>query len=395
MSTAGRSLPGPRPGVAGAAGRRSRRDWAVDATLFTFAVVFVLVTGLLRRDSLVPEPEWLLDLDQVVGALGCAALWWRRRWPTLLAVALGLASAAFETVAGAGLVALFTVAVHQRPARTAWLFALSLVTGACFVVLRPDPDGAPAGLVLMLGLALQSATVGWGLFVRHRRQLISSLRERADRAGAEAELRVEQAQRRARDEIARELHDVLGHRLSLLSVHAGALEYRPGAPPEDVSRAAAVIRENAHLALQDLREVVGVLRAPAGELPQPTLADMPRLVAESRRAGMAASLTQEVTTSVPEHLGRTVHRTVQEALTNARKHAAGSAVTVRVAGEPGHGLEVEVVDDGPSVPEDRGDSCGQGLLGLTERVALVGGRLTYGPRPGGGWQISVWLPWSA
>ena len=99
-------------------------------------------------------------------------------------------------------------------------------------------------------------------------------------AVAEAELRAEQAQRSARDDIAREIHDVLGHRLSLLSLHAGALEYRPGAPPEDVARAAAVIRENAHQALQDLREVVGVLRAPVGQAPQPTSADLPRLLAE-------------------------------------------------------------------------------------------------------------------
>src|SRR5262249_56557879 len=88
-------------------------------------------------------------------------------------------------------------------------------------------------------------------------------------------LRAEQAQQRAREQIAREMHDVLGHRLSLLSVHAGALEYHPDASAEEIARAAKVIRESAHQALQDLREVIGVLRAPVGQLPQPTLAAVP------------------------------------------------------------------------------------------------------------------------
>ena len=119
------------------------------------------------------------------------------------------------------------------------------------------------------------------------------------------------------------MHDVLGHRLSLLSVHAGALEFRPDAPAEEVARATKVIRENAHQALQDLREVIGVLRAPVGELPQPTLADVHQLVAESGRVGMRVSLHDETGGPVPDLAGRTAYRVVQEALTNARKHAPG------------------------------------------------------------------------
>jgi signal transduction histidine kinase len=139
------------------------------------------------------------------------------------------------------------------------------------------------------------------------------------------------------------MHDVLGHRLSLLSVHAGALEFRPDASPEEIARAAKVIRENAHLALQDLREVIGVLRAPVGELPQPTLADLRQLVAESGRAGMRVGLREELGgATVPDLVGRTAYRTVQEGLTNARKHAPGAEVVVRLAGSPGEGLTVEV-----------------------------------------------------
>jgi signal transduction histidine kinase len=191
-------------------------------------------------------------------------------------------------------------------------------------------------------VAIQGAAVGWGLFLHYRRQLVESLRDRAARAETEAQLRAEQAQQRARDEIAREMHDVLGHRLSLLSVHAGALEFRPDADPTEVARAAKVIRENAHQALQDLREVIGVLRAPVGELPQPTLADVQQLVAESGRAGMRVSLREEVDGPVPDLVGRTTYRIVQEALTNARKHAPGAEVEVQVAGAPGQGLTVEV-----------------------------------------------------
>lgn len=187
---------------------------------------------------------------------------------------------------------------------------------------------------------LTVATVGWGMFVRSKRQLMVSLRDRARRAETEARLRAEQAQRLAREAIAREMHDVLAHRLTLLSVHAGALEFRPDAPRDEIARAAGVIRESAHEALQDLREIIGVLRAGDSEdagRPQPTLAALDTLVAESRQAGMKVTLDQRVTSaaSVPASVGRTAYRIVQEALTNARKHAPGAEVTVAVAGGPG------------------------------------------------------------
>jgi signal transduction histidine kinase len=194
---------------------------------------------------------------------------------------------------------------------------------------------------------------------------------------------------------------VLGHRLSLLSVHAGALEYRPGLAPEQVARAAGVIRDNAHQALQDLRDVVGVLRAPVGDspvpaLPQPRAGDLPQLVAESREAGMSVTLSQDTPTGIPDQLGRTVHRIVQEALTNARRHAPGSPVEVSVTGGPGSGLEVSVRNEATSREVSASapaGSEGRGLLGLSERVALAEGRLRYGPDPDGGWRVAVWLPW--
>jgi len=365
--------------------RRSRRDWIVDTSMFVLAVLFGLFEVNQRATSPV-EPPWLFELDQVVGAAGCAALWLRRRWPVQLGVALVLLSAVFELVAGAMLAALFTVAVH-RPKRVSFaLFLLSLVCAGTYSLARAEPE-LPTGVLLMLGVATQSAAFGWGLVIQHQRQLVA-------RARTEAQLRTEQAQLEAREAVAREMHDVLGHRLSLLSVHAGALEFRPDAPAEDIARAARVIRESAHQALQDLREVIGVLRAPVGELPQPTVADIPELVAESRRAGMDVELRTDVTGVPPDTAGRTAYRVVQEALTNARKHAPGATVSIAVTGSAGTGLTVVVENGAPERAGEAGEP-GQGLTGLAERVGLAGGRLDHGPTPGSGWRVEAWLPWPA
>jgi signal transduction histidine kinase len=415
----GRYAPGMNPPATATAAttaarrpRRRPRDWVVDTLLFLAAVIFGLLVIGGRLESSTPTPGWLFTADVVAGAVGCAGLWLRRRWPVGLALVLVAFSTFSEVVSGALVVAMLTVAIHRPPRTTAAVFALSLLAALVYVVVRPEP-GIPAWLLFMIGLIVQSAAVGWGLFIHFRRQLVLSLRDRANRAETEAQLRAEQAQQRARDEIAREMHDVLGHRLSLLSVHAGALEFRPDAPADEVARAAKVIRENAHQALQDLREVIGVLRAPVGELPQPTLADVRQLVAESGRAGMRVSLRDETSGAVPDLAGRTAYRAVQEALTNARKHAPGAEVRVRLAGSPGEGLTVEVGNDAPApgpaaapgpVPHlgrappsgpmpDPG--AGQGLAGLAERVALASGRLEHGLTAGGGWRLSVWLPWPA
>ena len=280
----------------------------MDTLLFLVAVVYgLLVVGGWLEASPEPEMGWLVTADLVAGALGCAGLWLRRRWPVGLALVLIALSAFSEVVAGAMVLALLTVAIHRPPRTTAAVFGLSVLAALVYVFVRPEP-GTPPALLFAFGVAVQGAAVGWGLFIHFRRQLILSLRDRAARAETEAQLRAEQAQQRARDEIAREMHDVLGHRLSLLSVHAGALEFRPDAPSEEVAGAAKVIRENAHQALQDLREVIGVLRAPVGELPQPTLADVPQLVEESGRAGMRVDLRQETDGAVPDLVGRTAYR---------------------------------------------------------------------------------------
>jgi signal transduction histidine kinase len=243
----------------------------------------------------------------------------------------------------------------------------------------------------------------WGMFVRARRQLVVSLRDRAERAEAEQQLRVEQARQAERARIAREMHDVLAHRISLLSLHAGALEFRPDAPPEEVARAAGVIRASAHQALEDLRAVIGVLRdGPGGdgapERPQPTLADLPALVDESRAAGMRVSFSSSLADDavVPDGVGRNAYRVVQEGLTNARKHARGSAVDVVVAGSPGEGLEIEIrnrLPVGALAAAAEIPGAGTGIVGLAERASLAGGRLEHGRTDAGDYRLWAWLPW--
>ncbi|MFE2654348.1 sensor histidine kinase, partial [Streptomyces sp. NPDC059346] len=329
-------LPGDR-----ARARRTVRDWAVDLTAFLCAAgIGMLALGTIEADE--TTADVVVFVDSVAGALSCCALWVRRRWPVGLAVALAVLSAVEPVAAGALLVALFSLAVHRPFKPVAIVGALTLALAPLQPFLRPDPTtGYLASTVF--GVLLTLLVISWGMAVRSRRQLVVTLRERAHRAEAEAELRAEQAQRLAREAIAREMHDVLAHRLTLLSVHAGALEFRPDAPAAEVGRAAGVIRDSAHEALQDLREIIGVLRGPGdadeGHRPQPTLATLDALVAESRRAGMEVALDNRVADPgrAPAATGRTVYRIAQECLTNARKHAPGATVSLTVSGGPGEG----------------------------------------------------------
>ncbi|WP_328751535.1 histidine kinase [Streptomyces sp. NBC_00285] len=380
--------PGGRP-------RRTARDWIVDFSCFLLAVLI----GLIGADSVGDNPHVThsaATLDQLLGAAACAAVWLRRRWPLGLAVAtvpLGLLS---DTAGGACMIALFTLAVHRPFRHVAWLGGVNIALVPLSLRLRPDAD-LPYVVTVVLAVVLMTATIGWGLLVRAKRQLMFSLRDRARRAETEAALRAEQAQRLAREAIAREMHDVLAHRLTLLSVHAGALEFRPDAPQAEVARAAGVIRESAHEALQDLREIIGVLRAGDHDdtgRPQPTLAALDTLVAESREAGMKVTLDTRVTdpAAVPASVGRTAYRIAQEGLTNARKHAPGTEVTVTVTGGPGEGLVMTVRNPAPDGEVPHVPGSGQGLIGLTERATLAGGRLEHGVDADGAFRVRAWLP---
>ena len=358
--------------------RRSRRDWFVDSAFFLLALLIgALVLGNVAQQE--DPPEWLILLDLGAGLIGCCLLWLRRRWPVQIAVVLALMGAFSAFASGAGAIALFTVAVHRRFSVVAAVTAIGFAVLPIYILIHPE-ENDPVWVSVVFIVIITAAIIAWGMFVRARRQLVLSLRERAERAEAEQQMRVEQAQAHERARIAREMHDVLAHRISLLSMHAGALEFRPDAPPEEIARAAGVVRASAHQALEDLREVIGVLREESldgdPERPQPTLANLPGLLDESRQAGMHVSsecLVEDLA-AVPEGVGRNAYRIVQEALTNARKHAHGAAVDVTLDGAAGSGLTVEVRNRLPvgaaaaPIP-----GAGTGLIGLAERT-IAGGR---------------------
>ncbi len=324
-------------------------------------------------------------IDLAVGAAACLAVPLRRRWPVGLALVLIPTLMVSSAAMGATAVAMAGVAAY-RPLRTT---ILVLALHAVFVL-------ALFGLVatsrrdywqaVVVVLALDAALVASGLLVRSRW-------ERAREAEERQRLRVDEARHAERERLAREMHDVLAHRISLLAVHAGALEVRRSAPEEE-RQAAAVIRQCAYDALEDLREVIGMLRdEPAGESerPQPTLAGLPELIEQSRRAGTPVTLKDHLPTA-PEHLGRHVYRVVQEGLTNARKHAPGAPVLVRLDGDA-EGLTVGITNPVPATPGNQLPGAGSGLIGLTERMHLVGGRLEHGRTAAGEFRLHAWLPW--
>jgi signal transduction histidine kinase len=242
------------------------------------------------------------------------------------------------------------------------------------------------------------------MYVRARRQLVASLRERAEQAEAAQQLLAQQARHAERTRIAQEMHDVLGHRVSLMALHAGALEVRPDLPPAEVAEAAGLIRSTARQALEDLRGIVGVLRDGDGDAgdeapraPQPSLQDISGLVEESRRAGMNVALDMRVEApeAAPGTLGRDAYRIVREGLTNVSKHARGTATTVSLAGSPGQGLQISIRNRLPIEPatDPPLPGGGMGLTGLTERVALSGGTLSHGPSSDGTFVVSAALRW--
>ncbi|TQS43626.1 sensor histidine kinase [Cryptosporangium phraense] len=382
-------------------GRSPRRQFAVDLTclLASVAIPFGYWVALALGHR--PFSDTVHWIDLALATLFTPLIWWRRRWPVQISVLLSVVSVVSEYASVAQGIALLTVAIHCRPRATAFAATVWAVTGSVYVVVRPTPD-LPYWVSLMFIALLTGGIVAWGSFIRARRALIDSLRDRAQRAEDEQQRRVEQARQLERTRIAREMHDVLAHRISLLSLHAGALEFRPDAPPDEIAKAAGVIRSSAHQALQELRDVIGVLREGTGEVerdrPQPTLGDVPGLVTEARRAGATIDLDVRVDDpdAVPAVTGRTAYRVIQEGLTNARKHANGAAVRVTVSGDRSDGLTVEVRNWLPlRIPETTIPGAGTGIVGLGERIGLVGGRLEHGPSTAGDFRLTAWLPWSA
>lgn len=340
-------------------------------------------------------------------------------WYVALNLALAVTAAivvAFRRahpVAVAGILAVFPALSGTSVGFAAWAY-VSLCARR-----RPREQIVPAALLLgstvtswlvmqsALGLQLTSLDNAWGLafsalwivvytaigwYVGARRDLLASLRERAETAEREQALRARQIQADERARLAREMHDSLAHRISLVSLHAGALSYRTDLAPEQTREIARTIQESAHEALGELRALLSDLRHDAPAAPQPTLADLPQLVAEARETGARVDLDDSVDprAPLPAGIARHAYRIVQEALTNARKHAAGACVRVRLAGEPGTGLSIEVRN--PLAGESGVPGAGYGIIGLEERAQLAGGTLTA-TADRGDFVVTAWLPW--
>lgn len=342
---------------------------------------------------------WLFG-DLALGVMSFVAMFWRRRFPVRVALLTAAATAFSSSAGGPATLALVSLATRRR-----WreIIPVSLVSLAASVWLNHiDPSSKDPWIVSTTAIAsIIGVSVGWGLYIGSRRELLATLRDRADAAEAEQSARLDQARTAERGRIAREMHDVLAHRISLVSMHAGALSFRTDLTAEEIRKTAAIIQENSHLALTELREVLGILRDGPGdsvpELPQPSAADLPELFSQARKSGMRVQTEEGLSIDlIPVGLGRTAYRIIQEGLTNARKHAQDTLVVVNLTGGPAEGLSVEVrnplrVGD----PRLKAPDSGLGLIGLAERTALSGGTLTHAITPDREFRLLAWLPWPA
>ncbi|MDK0519956.1 histidine kinase [Streptomyces sp. ML-6] len=408
-----------------------RRGVALDVGLALFSALECGGKGVeFAEDTGLP-----VSVGAVFGLLAGAVLVVRRRWPiavVLVTVAMTPAGMGFLM----GLVGLYSLAASEVPRRiTAVLAGMSFT--ATFIVAYVELRQGVAEQVdfwpgdwyvllisLFMSLGLTAPPVLLGLYIGARRRLMESLRERADSLERELSLLADRAEERAewarteeRTRIAREMHDVVAHRVSLMVVHAAALQAVAPKDPAKAVRNAALVGDMGRQALTELREMLGVLRsgesvtaAASGQVPLasvgravaaaapvedgPRLHEVETLVGESRAAGMTVELSVdgEARTYAPE-VEQTAYRVVQEALTNVHKHAAGARTWVRLAHRDS---EVAMqVENGPSdaATADAGlPSGGNGLVGMRERVLGLGGVFVSGPTEAGGFRVSAVLP---
>jgi signal transduction histidine kinase len=370
----------------------------------------------------VAQTQWttarpLFWVDLVLGVAAFPIAHQRRRLPLPVALVLAGFGALSALATGPGILAGVSLATRRITWQILTVWATVMLAAQVFAFVEPSQQGDSWLLGAGSTAAITGAFLLWGMYLGSRRELLFTLRDRAERAEAEQEMRVSQARLNERARIAREMHDVLAHRITLITMHAGALAYRTDLPPEQIRTTAELIQTKSHEALADLRQVLGVLRDAGGDelgthrvgdaesvpRPQPTFGDLADLLAEAQESGMRVGYTCEVAASarMPEQVGRTVFRIVQEGLTNARKHAPGATVTVAVTGSPEDGVSIRLDNPAPlggaSTVSPNGGAgavpgAGLGLVGLRERATLAGGTLeTTGSD--GAFGLRGWLPW--
>lgn len=368
------------------------------------AMVFVLeVIGIIARavnesggfsSSMlgdIPAATYLL-----LGASSIALLW-RRSHPLPVLAATLAASVVWDLLSLANgpslaiLVSLYGVGRHIQEERT----NLLAVTATMITVVADDLliEGEETSVVV-LSLGLVFLTWYLGRRIKGRREYLALLEERADYLEREREAEAQRAVSEERTRIARELHDVVAHRVSMITVQAGAAQTVAGSDPDRAVRAMEAVEKEGREALEELRQILGVLRAEDDQKdlgPVHGLVDIGTLVADMRRAGMDVSLVSEGDIGdVPAQVDLASYRIVQEALTNVVKHGGPEpTVQVLIGSRDGY-LTIEVTDDGTGVSTLPGS--GRGLAGMRERAALLGGSFEAGSQPGGGFHVVARLP---
>lgn len=371
---------------------------------FTYEPFFDVEVG--KEPSII---DLRIFLDLVFGVLALGLYPLRHRFPLPIVGTIVLLSTFSVFAAATMAFSLVSVTIRRKPVEIAVVFTLAFVTGMTGELLFPLQEPLPwwqNAIVMVVVLALNLMI---GLYLGGRRQLLQSLQEQAMSAQREEQARMQGARAGERTRIAREMHDVLAHRLSLVALHAGALEYRSDLTPAETREAAGVIRQNAHLALGELRDVLGMLRDPntlfadEHERPQPTLTDLPGLIEQSRAVGTPTEFTIQPGLDaklalLPEATGRHMYRVIQEALTNARRHAPGEPVSLMLSGKPGKEIRMRASNrlvpnySEAGAPEAL-PSSGLGLVGLGERLRLAGGDLILEDAMNGEFHMEAWLPW--
>jgi signal transduction histidine kinase len=368
------------------------------AAALLLAVVLVASAQMPRR---IPLHHGVPVQAGIVLACIAAAGVGLRRWRPLTALALALAAEAVMVFLGFAIDPMIAVAAVLymvalvKPPRTALgaLIAVGVTLGVLALVTPSSASGTDR-IGENLGRAAGTAFVllaAWaaGRAVRAARAYAEGLREQAERR---AEVKVDQARRAVAEErlgIARELHDVVAHSMSVIAVQAGVGGYVIGSRPDEAARALGAIETTSRATLREMRQLLGMLRdgTPGEMLSAPGLGDIADL---ARHAGLRVDITvRGVPRELPAGVDLAAFRIVQEALTNVVKHA-GTGHSRVVVTYSDQAVAIEVIDDGVGAAEAGGD--GHGLIGMRERAALYGGEFSAGPLPGRGYKVSARLP---
>lgn len=378
--------------------------WQVTWRTGSAAVAGFLIFLVAQGASLPPEGQvptsfigWMfLDFFLGIAAVGLLPLALRRA-PLGAGLPI-IATTSFSSFAiVACCITVIEIAALRRVRELTAAVGVFMASVAAGVLVYPT-GGEPIWPVFAVALGLLAVLVLIGLNRGAGRALVAALRQEAQSARREQDARIEQARLAERTRIAREMHDTLAHRLSLISMHAGALEYRTGLDAETIRSTAGMLRDTAQKASQELRTVLTVLReGPSDTSPQPDLESLPGLVDTARAAGtditlnVAPQLLHPEVDQLPDATSRHLYRVVQECITNAQKHAPGHPVSVDLAGGPGQGITITASNpvSGPPPPPS---TAGLGLVGLEERARLAGGSFEAARHPGR-WITTVQVPW--